>query len=122
MPIRMSDVLKETRTVEFEFSGEMVKVEFRQNALTPQFSEMILRINELNDAEKGERFRVESELASELVEALAWLVMSWDVLGDNGKPLTVSKANLRRMPTSFLFEMLAALLGVNRPNEKSVGS
>ena len=122
MPIRMSDVLKETRTETFEYSGEQVTVEFRQNALTPQFSEMVLRFTELENEEGTGRLRLESELSGELVEALVWLMTEWDVLGDNGKPLPITKANLRRLPTSFLFALLAALLGVNRPNEASVGS
>lgn len=123
MPIRLSDVMKESRKAEFEFSGETVTVEFRQNAVTPQFSEMILRFTELDALEdKQESFRAETALTTDLVEALVWLVLAWDVLGDNGKPIPITKANLRRLPNQFLYAVLSGILGINRPNEQSVES
>lgn len=123
MPIRLSDVMKESRKVEFEFSGETVTVEVRQNAITPQFSEMLLRFTDLDSTDdRQEAFRVETALTGDLVEALAWLLLSWDVMGDNGKPVPITKAGLRRLPNSFLYAVLSSVLGINRPNEQSVGS
>ena len=72
--------------------------------------------------DRQEAFRVETALTGDLVEALAWLLLSWDVMGDNGKPVPITKAGLRRLPNSFLYAVLSSVLGINRPNEQSVGS
>jgi hypothetical protein len=128
MPMRLADILKETQTIDFEYGGEMAQIEFRINAITPQQSELIARMGELfragqaGDEDAGITLQQETELNQELIDVLLWLLVSWDVLGRTGKPVPITRNELKKLPSAFLYSLFGAIVGAHRPNAGSVGS
>ena len=144
MPIRLADILKDTKTVTFSYEGEEVTVEYRHNALTP-----VLRIalaagptyfrarrEPLEPAEpkgKGKKKPTPAQAAAErdrwwqdalaeslgYLDVLAKLLVSWDVLGDDGQPLPVSTQMLEQFPLSFINAIVGAILTDGLPNPQS---
>jgi hypothetical protein len=127
MPMRLADILKETQTIDFEYGGEIAQIEFRVNAITPQQSELIARMGELFRAgQAGDEATItlqqETELNAELIDVLLWLLVSWDVLGRTGKPVLITRNELKKLPSAFLYSLFGAIVGAHRPNATSVGS
>lgn len=128
MPMRLADIVKEVQTLDFEYGEETAQIEFRVNAVTPQQSELIMRMGELfragqagND-ETTITLQQETELNAELIDVLLWLLVSWDVLGRNGKPVPITRNELKKLPSAFLYSLFGAIVGAHRPNATSVGS
>lgn len=120
MPIRLEDLTKESKQVTFEHLGEQVTISYRLNALTPMQGDLIARMSEMFKSNaKPITLAEENGMNSELIDALLWLLVEWDVLGENGKPLPITRKWLSRLPSSFLYTLFGEILADMRPNARS---
>lgn len=107
MPMKLSQIGAQQRTLTVEYFGESVDVTYIPKNITPHTGA------ELRDAqEDGDALIVAKMLAKTLVD--------WDVLGDDGKPMKPTEELLAEMPSSFLGAILAAISEDSVPNRKSV--
>ena len=104
MPIRIGQISHDLRTVTVSFAGETFTVTYRTSGFTPETED---RLFALLESQRG---------ASAIVEVLAACLDSWEVLGDDGKPLPPTKENLRRLPVVFLNAVVTAIYEDMRPN------
>ena len=125
MPIRLSDLSRETRELAVELAdGSVVNVTYRWKAITPAMTQMLVRFGELVEAGEQAKLTIGEQvgLDKDLIETLAWLLVDWDVTGDDDQALPVSAKVLMRLPSAFLYQLFGAIVGDNRPNDESVGS
>lgn len=107
MAIKLSQIGAKTRTVTMEYEGEPVALVYRPGKFTPRIE---ARLNEAQS--EG---RVSQEVAAVLADVLA----SWDVLGDDGKPVKPTTELLMEFPVDFLNLVSQAVAGDMRPKEPS---
>lgn len=96
MALTIGHLQRNTRNLTFEFLGETVNVTYRPGALTPALSVEI------------------ADAATQLpiVTALERLLVSWDVLGEDGQtPLPITHAVLVSLPSEFLSTVFSAVMG-----------
>jgi len=82
MPIKLSDLQKQTRPLTLDFSGEQINVIYRPGAITPALT---ARFVDMSNA-----------------EAVPIIVAEWDILGDDGQPLPVTAEICETLPLEFL--------------------
>lgn len=102
MPITLTDLQGNTRTLTVEYDGDTVTIVYRPGAITPSSSQDFSR----------------QTTADQLLE----LLVSWDVLDDKGKALPVSKDLLDTLPARFLAHLVSAIVGDLRPNVRRAAS
>ncbi len=106
--MRLTNVLKQTRTIEVDFAGEKVKIEYYLNVITPEL------------LEKLDQYGKKAPLHQ--IEAV---VKTWDVLDDDGNELKPNQENLPKMPMGFLIEVLESIdrdmQGWTKDEKKSSG-
>ncbi|MEJ5222851.1 MAG: hypothetical protein WHV44_00225 [Anaerolineales bacterium] len=83
MPVRLNDLLNETRQVTVEYLGETVTVEYLVNVVTPQF---------VSDA-------------GNVAAQVAKVVKNWDIVDEKGKPLAPADI-VERLPIALLSRIL----------------
>ena len=86
MPVKVSDLVKNERTVSLDFDGDTLNIRYRPNSLTVGIE------RRLAAAEGGE------ETIDAGLEALLALIVEWDLLGEDGKPLPVTKEQMEALP------------------------
>ena len=140
MPIRLADILKDTKTVTFTYEEDEVTVEYRHNALTPVMrialaagGNYIRSKRQAATPAKGKGKKGEQpaqadgdswwqDALAEMQEYLgtvASLIVNWDVLGDDGQPLPVTPALLEQLPLSFINAVVSAMLMDGLPNPRT---
>lgn len=117
MPIRISDLRKETRPASFEWEGETVNLKYRPGAVTAQ-----MQMSAAGIATVGDNAEMVVEYVGGYIEAMALLVAEWDVLGEDGKPLPITVETMETLTLPFLFAMFGAIMGAYNPNGKSARS
>lgn len=85
--MKLSELLKKTRTIEVVYQGEVVSVTYLVNVVTPGF---------LTDA-------------PDLVEQVKRAVVEWDVLDDDGHRLPPDRV-AEHLPLAFLKLVLEAVI------------
>src|SRR5688572_25636673 len=90
--MEIAAVISETRTIQFEFSGQTSKVSYRPNCYTLEFVEAM---------------QSEDELAV-VAPALAKLIAAWE-LTENGQPIPTTAEGLARVPIFLLRAMQVAI-------------
>jgi len=108
MPIKLSQVGARRKSASVEYDGETVDFVYKPSAFTPRVE---ARLNEA---------QVESTVSQEVAQVLSEVLVSWDVLGDDGKPLNPDIDLLMEMPLDFLTSITQALGDDMRPKEQSV--
>ena len=98
MPISVSELQKNVRTLTVDYDGETVTISYRPGVITPATSD------EFNK--------------QAAVEQLESLLVSWDLLDEKEKTLPVSKELLDALPARFLAHLMSAIMGDMRPNVK----
>lgn len=86
MAIKLSDMQKRTRTITIKYKEDELDITYFVNAITPAFL--------------SERF---------IVDQVKIAVSAWDVVDDDGKPLTVSES-ADNLSMDFLREVIDAIL------------
>lgn len=122
MPLKLADLRKETRAVTFPFAGESVTVVYRPRLLSP-----VLRVQLLGGAgmflegEEAERVTLGRfvEVNREYCAALAGLLESWDVLGDDGEPLPATAEWLEQFDAEFVRALVAAIVQDQRVDPRN---
>jgi phosphoribosylaminoimidazole carboxylase (NCAIR synthetase) len=85
--MKLSDLLKKTRVITVEFGSESVNVEYLVHAITPAF----LKDN------------------PDVIEQVKRVVVSWDVLDDEGNPLPPAEI-AEQLPVAFLGAVITAII------------
>lgn len=110
MPIRLSDLSTNRRTVRLDVGDETVAVTYDSGRFTPELED---EIRELTADERN---------GAAIVALLSRCVLDWDILDDSGKPLKPTKDNLRRLPLAFLAKLASAIAEDVRPDPTKGGS
>lgn len=99
-----------------EYAGEIVNIKYYPNRYTPALMADLLNIVKLAQVEpalKASENQLEQvlgfapEMLNGISDALAKLLHSWDLEGDDGQPYPVTREALRYLP----FDFLATVLG-----------
>ena len=107
MGVKLSQIGKKQREALVEYDDEIIAIVYRPGKFTPRVEA------KLNEAQ--EQGKVSQRVAQVLSEAL----ISWDVLDDDGKPLTPNVDLMMDLPLSFLTAITSAIGEDLRPNEVS---
>lgn len=110
MPVRLSELRANVRTVAIPVDGDVLNVTYRPSGITPEVEDR------LDEATSKQR------IGESLMTLLAAALVSWDLLGDDGKPLPVTVETMRVLPLSFLAKLVQAVTADMRPNAPSGGS
>lgn len=107
MPITLSQLKEQRKTVEVEFRGEKFEVTYKPNAMTPVFSDKL-----------SQALRDTSE---ELTQADTWMVAlamvdSWEIYDDDGNQLDVSIEVVNQLPNALLRAVREAVTEDMAPN------
>ncbi len=95
MGVRASNLCK-PRTCTFEYGGEPVEVTYTQQESSVAFVRQLRALEGGHDEDA-------------VVVALSRVLIAWDVLDDNDKPLPTTEAVLETLPFPFLMETLVAI-------------
>jgi hypothetical protein len=92
MPIRLADLTKEARTVTKTFEGteDTLTITYRPRAWTPSIHAALMEA--INSGQTPEA----------LVINLSTLVVEWDLLDDDGKPIPTTPESLRGVSLQVL--------------------
>lgn len=103
MPIHLSKVRDEIRTVAAEYGGERMTVEYARNALSTR------DWREIRKRAEGEAESADDEFA---VAVLSRLLKKWDLLDSEGpkaKPVPITKEALDELPPGLLNAVIKAI-------------
>lgn len=103
MPIKVSNLKNNKRTVTGEYFGDTFEVVYRPNGLTPTIED------ELREAASNKV----------LVEKICGLIVQWDVLGEDGKPLPIKPDVLKDIDSALLVAIIGACREDMAPKVKS---
>ncbi len=87
MSVKLIDLQKRTKTVQVEYQGDVIYVEYRVNVVTPAF--------------------VSSELSP--VEQITQVVADWDVLDDMDQHIPPAEV-ADKLPVGFLSRVMEAIV------------
>jgi hypothetical protein len=125
MPIRLADIYKDTKTVTFTYDGQDVTVEYRHKKLTP-VNRVALMAGSSFFMDRKPSAEDEEEAGATWQEVMAGndrfygllteMIVAWDVLGNDGKPLPVTVEWLGQLPQDFLSALLKTMFDDGRPD------
>lgn len=115
MPIRLSDLRKSSQPASFEWEGEICNVKFRPGAVTAQ-----MQISAAGLATVGDSPERIVEYVGDFVQAMADLIVEWDIVDEKGEPLPITPETIGSLSLPFLFAMFGAIMSAYNPNLKSV--
>ncbi len=88
MPIRVADMARNERTMEVEFLDETARVTYRPLAYTPELEAAL--------DEAGAR------ASGRIIKFLEAVLISWEVLDEDGQELPPTKEVMEKLPLDFL--------------------
>jgi len=103
MAIKLSQIGTKTRTVTAAYDGDEVTLTYRPGAFTPRIEARL--------SEAQEQGRVSQEVAAVLADVL----VSWEVLDDEGNALEPMAELLMDFPVDFLIAVTNAISEDMRP-------
>jgi hypothetical protein len=108
MGLKLSDLAVKVRNVAVDLGdGAVVNVAYRPHEMTLQ-DELLVS----NEEDAEERLRL-------VIGLLARVLVSWDILGDDEKPLAITAKTLGTLPTSVLLHIQTAIREDSGPKVKS---
>lgn len=118
MPIRFSDLARETKggTVDVGGDGDVIHFEFRHHLITPAFMQTLYALEAAATASPAEQMAAISAVS----EQVARLVVEWDVLDDDDVsmfPLTPER--LAGFPLLIQLRILNQCVAEMQPGESS---
>ena len=102
--MKLSPLTATTRQIDVDYYGSAVAVTYRPGVLTPDEDDRIQAAREANT------------LTDALIDLLMRMLVTWDVEGDDGKPLPIEAATLRVLPNALLLKIMAAVQEDMVPN------
>ena len=109
MPVTITHLVRDRRTVTVPVGDESLTVTYRPSGFTPETE---ARLRQYADDQRG---------GAALVALLADCLVEWDLLDENGKPLPINAKTLSSLPTLFLSQVVQAVTEDMRPNVMSAG-
>ena len=107
MGVKLSQLGSKKREAQVEYGDDIVAITYLPGKFTPRVE---ARLNEA---------QAENKTSQEVAQVLSEVLVRWDVLDDNGKPLKPTAELMMDMPLSFL-TIIAKTLGEDMsPNAKS---
>lgn len=97
MSITLADIERDERTCVVTQDEETAEVVYRPSAYTPAIEDALQTAIETNRPASG------------VARLLSGLLISWDVLGEDGAPLATTPESLRDIPSAFLFKVINAI-------------
>ncbi len=104
MPISISALTANRRTVNIDFSGETLKVTYRPSAINAAQEE-----RELADRETGHH-------VMSIIRTLIENIVSWDLLGEDGQPLPLTEDALKPLGIDVLQTISNSIVRDALPN------
>jgi hypothetical protein len=101
MPISLAKIKAGVAAFAWEYEGEILNVQYRTGEITP--------------AELAQQ--AEQEGMAGLIGGLVKWLVSWDLLGEDGKPLPITAEALNLVPTPFLNGLYVMIMRDARPPE-----
>lgn len=90
MSIRISDLVQEERTITIMVGDEELSVTYRPKAYTPLVEDQMQSLMESNRPGNG------------LAQMLSHILIKWDVVDENNKPIETTFENIRKFPVALL--------------------
>lgn len=119
MPLKLTDLRKATRAVTFSFAGEDVTVVYKAGLVTAERRlRMLYGSHAYLEKEKSTAHEVLAGWGA-YHKDLAELLVSWDVVGDDGKPCKPTAELLAQFPQSFIDALVTALVDDQSANPQS---
>lgn len=109
MPVRIANLNADTATATLQVGDETLNIVYRPGGLTPEVED---QIHALAQEQRG---------SASLVVLLRDILISWDLLGNDGQPLPTDEATLRTLPSLFLGQVAQAISESMSPNRRSAG-
>lgn len=97
MAIRIANLGTDTRTVELSIDNEVLRVVYRPSGVTPVTED---RLRAMAADQRG---------GASLVVLLADVLVSWDLLDNDGTPYPITAESLSCLPTLFLARLTDAI-------------
>lgn len=110
MPVRVSNLVRDRRTIQVPVGDEALTITYRPGGITPATEG---RLREYSDDQRG---------GAALVALLADCLVEWDLLDDEGQPLPLDTKTLSQLPVIFLGHLAQAITEDMRPNLPSAGN
>lgn len=110
MPIKLHEIQAETRSIDVEYLGHDLRIDYRPGMVTPEYESRLNAAMQANRPSAG------------LAEELARIVSGWDVLDEDDKPLPVNGENMAIMPMGLLRVIVEGIAADLAPNASSAGS
>jgi hypothetical protein len=90
MPVKASAIRGIVRTVEVDVFGEKINVGYRPGVITRAFMKRIEQISEVRSIEGETEEQTIERTKREMGQALSDVLVHWDYLDDNEKPLPIT--------------------------------
>lgn len=108
MPIKLSDLTKQTRTIQVDIgASEPLEVEYRIQAYTPEI--------------ESEIANAEQRPAATLSRILSMLVVCWSLVDDNGSMYPLDEEYTVKLPLSLMLSVFSKIAEDMRPNLMTAG-
>lgn len=92
MPIKMSNVRNDKRTVKAIYYGEECEVTYKPSEWTPAVQD------EIRDAENTDQ----------MCATICSMVTAWDILGEDDQPVPLDVEHVRQLPQPLLLAVVTA--------------
>ncbi len=110
MPVRLSDLMRDTRTMTLPVGDDVLTVTYRPSGITPETEERLAKLGQ------------DQRLGASMIALLTETLTGWDLVDDKGKPLPITEAQLRKLPMRLLGDLVRAMTEDMRPNASSGGT
>lgn len=107
MPIRVSALTADRRTIKVDFGDDTLNLTYKPSAVNA-----VQEARELEEREKGQVLLAQAR-------SLAEIITSWDVQDDDGKPLPVSADVMAPLGLDFTAKVTRAILDDLLPNRQT---
>lgn len=127
MPISLSDLFLGSKRVVFKWGEDSVTIEYKHNLLTPPrrlFLATSGHSSEMPVTEDSPWWAEIRDRRDKYLECLVDVLVSWDVLGDDGEPVPISYETLDDLPAAFVAAIAEAILldGIVDPQRSETSS
>lgn len=109
MPVRLSDLMRDSRTITVPVGDDVLTVTYRPSGITPETEERLAKLGQ------------DQRLGASMIALLSETLAGWDLVDDKGKTLPITEAQLRKLPMRFLGDLVRAMTEDMRPNSSSGG-